>query len=169
METLFYAQPYDITASGFYFRTEEEYQDKAGRLFNHAGLLVEEFEIQFIDGEAIDAQLVSALGINQANFPGVIEAIDTLDEWDKLKLIIAIGECGYRWEQGAFDADDIDLDFYEMDTLRELAEHVVDEGLMGEIPEHLLTYFDYDALARDLGVDYSEICVAGTNYIYRCS
>jgi hypothetical protein len=48
--TTFYAQPYDITATGFYFKTAEEYQEKAGRLRNSADRPVEEFELQFIDG-----------------------------------------------------------------------------------------------------------------------
>jgi antirestriction protein len=30
-------------------------------------------------------------------------------------------------------------------------------------------YLDYDAIARDLGADYSEIRIAGKNLIYRCS
>lgn len=35
-------------------------------------------------------------------------------------------------------------------------------------PQALQYYIDYDAITRDLGMDYSEIRIGGTNYIYRC-
>lgn len=51
--------------------------------------------------------------------------------------------------------------------MRDLAEQFVDEGLFGDIPERLQFYIDYDAIARDLSVDYSVAEVAGQNLIYR--
>ena len=54
MTTTFYAQPYDISASGFYFDSEESYLAKIGTIRNDYGQPVEEFEIQFIDGDAMD-------------------------------------------------------------------------------------------------------------------
>lgn len=53
--------------------------------------------------------------------------------------------------------------------LKELAEQFVDEGLFGEIPKAIANYLDYDAIARDLGFDYSEITIAGARLIYRCT
>ncbi len=47
MTTLF-AQPYDISANGFYFETAEEYNEKASKLLNSYGQPVEEFELQFM-------------------------------------------------------------------------------------------------------------------------
>ena len=55
-----------------------------------------------------------------------------------------------------------------MDSLRELAEHFVDDGLFGEIPERLQFYLDFDAIARDLGLDYAETEIAGIRLVYRC-
>ncbi len=52
--------------------------------------------------------------------------------------------------------------------MQELAQQFVEEGLFGEIPEKIQHYLDYDAIARDLSMDYSEITIAGTHYIYRC-
>ena len=46
--------------------------------------------------------------------------------------------------------------------------HFVDEGLYGEIPDSLQFYIDYEAMARDLGMDYSETTISGVNYVYRC-
>ncbi len=44
----------------------------------------------------------------------------------------------------------------------------VEEGLYGEIPEPLRNYIDYDAVARDLSVEYGDIQLNGNRYIYRC-
>jgi hypothetical protein len=57
MTTLF-AQSYDITANGFYFDTVEDYNENAEKNRNSAGFPVEEYELQFIDGESIDAALL---------------------------------------------------------------------------------------------------------------
>ena len=52
--------------------------------------------------------------------------------------------------------------------MKELAERFVDEGLFGEIPDHLAHYIDYDAIAHDLAMDYAETEIAGVRLIYRC-
>ena len=67
MTLLFYAQPYDISAEGFYFRGFDEYCERAANAKNQIGNRVEEFEIQFIDGDQIDCDLAKAWGVNQAN------------------------------------------------------------------------------------------------------
>ena len=45
----------------------------------------------------------------------------------------------------------------------------VDEGLFGDIPEHLRNYLDYDAIARDLACDYASTTIAGNRLAYRCA
>ncbi|WP_346894796.1 antirestriction protein ArdA [uncultured Roseibium sp.] len=162
-----YAQPYDITATGFYFETSKEYSAKAEALKNSSGAPVEEFEIQFIDGETIDADLAKAWQINQANFPAFLEAAEDWDRDQKIRFIIAVGECGHDHDEAASDPASLDLMYYEFGTMRELAEYFVDEGLFGaEVPENLRCYLDYDAIARDLSVDYSEVEIDGTNIIF---
>jgi len=167
--TELFAQPYDLSAQGFYFTSLEEYQAKSAKNVNAYHSPVEEYEIQFIDGDSIDAQLFEALGVNQANFGLFLGFCESWDEQQKQKVIIAAGECGYSFDMETGDPDDFELDLYEMDSLRELAAHFVEEGLFGEIPERLQYYLDYDAIARDLGVDYSETTIAGKRFIYRCS
>ena len=164
-----HAQPYDISASGFFFEDTKEYAAKRRKCLNDFGQPVEEFDIQFIDGEDIDAELFKALGINQATFALFLEKVDEWDDSQKKKIIIAVGECGYSVDLNSGDPDDFDIDLYEMDSLRELAEYFVEEGLFGEIPERIRFYLDYDAMARDLGMDYSETTIAGQSFIYRCS
>ena len=59
MTTLF-ARAYDILATGFYFETYEQYIAAAEKAVNDYGQRVEEFEIQFIDGEDIDCELAKS-------------------------------------------------------------------------------------------------------------
>ena len=167
--TTLYAQPYDISATGFYFDTAEEYGQQAAKNCNDFGGFVEEYEIQFIDGQEIDCKLFEALGVNQCSFAQYLDACDEWSVEQKRKTIIAVGENGYRFDFSAPDPDGFEVDLYEMDSLKELAAHFVEEGLFGDIPAQLENYLDYDAIARDLGFDYSETTIAGTRLIYRCA
>lgn len=161
-----YAQPYSNAAQGFFFSTIEEYDAKRRQLRDRYGNSVEEFEIQFIDGEKIDSALAKTIGLSQANCPDFLACVDAWTEWQKQKAIIAVGKHGYQFDLQA-DPDDYDIDLYHVESMRELAEQFVDEGLFGNIPERLQFYIDYDAIARDLAVEYSEIAVAGKRLVYR--
>ena len=161
-----YAQPYDISATGFYFHSAEDYARKAGALRNASGSPVEEFEIQFIDGEAIDAALAEAIGLHQ----GMLDRFFACVEWsepEKQAVIIAVGECGYRFEANT-RPDEFEIDIYRVESLRELAEQFVDEGLFGEVPQSLRFYIDHDAIARDLAADYASVEIGGERLVYRC-
>ncbi len=166
MTTLF-AQPYDICAKGFYFDTAEQYEEKAKDLINDYGQVVEEFEIQFIDGEIIDAKLFNALEVHQGNFSYFLDVAEEWDEDEKIKVILAVGECGYNFNLSQDDPNQFEIDIYEIDTMRELAIDFVEQGLFGEIPSTIQNYLDYDAIAYDLSMDYSETTIDNTRYIYR--
>lgn len=166
--TQLHAQPYDIDANGFFFETAEEYEKLASNNKNAFGQPVEEYEIQFINGERIDAELAKALGLSQVNFARFLEVVDEWEDYDKVRFIIANGECGYNFDLDHFDRDTVDIDEYQVDNLRELAQMFVDGGLFGEVPKAFENYIDYDAIARDLSIDYSTCEIAGDTYAYRC-
>ena len=168
MTLILHAQPYDLTANGFYFESAEEYAEKAAQAVNDYGDPVEEFEIQFIDGEDIDCELAKAFGLSQANLAQYFRAALDWDDDDKTPVIIAVGECGYPLTKDT-QPGDFDLDIYACDRMEELAEQFIDEGLFGEIPERLQWYIDYEAIARDLSVDYTQTRIAGQSLIYRCA
>lgn len=86
--TLFHAQPYDLTASGFYFEDQESFQEKIKSIRNDYGQPVEEFELQFIDGGDIDCAFAKAWGINQANITQFMKTSEDWDEGHKLRFII---------------------------------------------------------------------------------
>lgn len=167
--TSLYANPYDLSADGFYFCKAEDYAAQATKLRNRYGDPVEEFEIDFIDGERIDVQLAKAWGLNQCNFSTFLDACEDWDEDDKRHFIIAVGECGYSFDHNTVGPGDFEVDIYECESMRALAEQFVDEGLFGDIPEHLENYIDYDSIARDLSMDYSEAEIDGQTLIYRCA
>jgi len=162
MTLQFYAQPYDIDATGFYFHTHDEYLKAINNHTNQDGQQVEEYEIQLIEAEQIDYALSEAYGLNQANLAEFIEKAETWDDHDKLQFIIAVGECGYDHDHNA------DVTIYHESTMRELAISFIDEGLFGDIPQALEHYIDYDAIAHDLSMDYTEATIAGQQLIYRC-
>lgn len=166
--TRFYAQPYDIMAHGFFFECAEDYTAKRDACRNAHGQAVEEFEIQFIDGDDLDAQLFDALSVNQATIIPFIERLDAWEDWQKKDVIVAVGECGYSFSIETDDPDDLDVDLYTEMTLSDLAYQFLDEGLFGDIPASIANYIDYDAIARDLGMDYTEITIAGETCVYRC-
>lgn len=102
--TQLHAQPYDISANGFYFETAEEYTSKANALRNDYGDPVEEFEIQFIDGKNIDCNLAKAIDLNQGNFIRYFDIVEKWEEWEKLLVVLAVGECGYPRQSHEFHA-----------------------------------------------------------------
>lgn len=168
-QTVLFAQPYDVSAEEFYFASVEGYEKKSARVRNSCGQPVEEFEIQFIDGDEIDAALFKAISVNQGNFGAFLDACNYWNTDQKRKVIIAVGEYGYGFNLKTDDPDKFDVEIYELNSLRELAQHFVDEGLFGQIPESIKYHLDYDSIARDLGCDYSEITIAGVGLVYRCT
>jgi len=165
--TQLFAQPYDITACGFYFESFEEYEDKAAKAVNRYGEPVEEFEIQFIEGDDLDCALAGVWGLSQANISSYFIAAEDWDETDKIKAIIALDDLGYAHSDVLDDPGRLDIQISYIKDMRGLAIEFVDEGLLGRIPENLKTYLDYDAIARDLEMDYTETEIAGQTYIYR--
>lgn len=163
-----YAQPYDVSATGYYFETVKEYEKLSAKAANDFGQPVEEFEIQFIDGERIDCELARAWELNQVNFEEFLELAADWDDERKRHYIIAVGECGYGHFDVVDDPESAQIDLYPVSSLRDLAEQFVEEGLFGEIPEPLRFYIDYEAIARDLSVDYAQTHIAGEDFAYAC-
>lgn len=95
--------------------------------------------------------------------------VGAYDEWDLLRMLFLIENDPYYYD----DIEKItesyeEVELYEVGSLEELAEQFVDEGLLGEIPENIASYIDYDAIGRDLSFDgYYDVTIDGTKYIGR--
>ena len=159
----YHATPYDQSASGFYFDDFEDYQTKAENHTNEYGQVVEEFEIQFIDGD--NHQLFSALGINQANLEIWFNDFENLDGDDLIRAI-------YMAEYLAIDISEIldrldEVGLFHGRADQYAAEYIEDSGLLDDMPENLRYYFDVEAFARDmlLSGDINEVEIMGTTYV----
>ena len=103
----------------------------------------------------------------------IIEAGYDIQPYNESDLI----KVGYLLENGLYtDINEIlednyildDTDLYYVSTYKELAEEFVDEGLFGEIPEHLISYIDYESIGRDLSYDgYDLFELDNETYILR--
>lgn len=158
-----FAQPYDISAQGFYFDSFEEYAEKAEANLNSSGQPVEEYEIQAIDEEASDfAKIVPP---NQCNLEQWIEWADKYAGLDSREQYAFQFLCDATlWQDVFCDEvfDKVDEVCIFEGTPGEYAEEFVSdcyniEKMMG----NLACYFDYEAFGRDLvlGGDIVEIAL----------
>ena len=164
MENIYHATPYDISAVGFYFSNYEDYTAKAAVHRNEYGEPVEEYEIQFIDGE--NYQLFNALGVNQATLSRWFDEYEEMEGEELVKAVYLL-ERGYGEEQINDNLDNIEL--YEGSPKDYAEEFITDTGMLDGLPENLHSYFDVEAFARDMlaGGDISEVEIVGKNYVVR--
>jgi len=163
MTNIYHATPYDISASGFYFNTLAEYQERSIKHRNEYGDPVEEYEIQFIDGD--NYRLFGTLGINQANLDKWFSDFEELETDAAIKAIYLSEDLSYAIDDILDRLDDVNL--FEGTTLEYAESYIEDTGLLEQIPENLRFYFDTEKFARDmvLGGDISSIEIDGANYI----
>ncbi len=162
-EKSYYAQPYNPDARGFYFSTQEEFEEKFSQCRDSFGLVVEEFELMFIDGSSEEAQLFKACSVNQASLGQFLAIIEDLPEYQQPALFYLCDVHGLSMEEAMDKLDDVSIYSGE---LKDAAAELFDECYAHAIPENLRNYIDYDAFARDceLGGDMTEFEFAGDTY-----
>ncbi len=167
MTNIYHATPYDISATGFYFSTYDEYQTKSASHRNEHGALVEEYEIQFIDGE--NGHLFSALSVCQASLKDWFEHFEALESEDTVKATYLAEEQSYLMDDILDRLDDVYL--FEGTALAYAENYLEDTGLLEQIPESLRFYFDTESFAHDLLLDgdITELLINGTAYIVQFS
>ena len=173
VETLtLYAQPYDLDAQGFYFDSFEDYETKFNKNCNVYGQPVEEYELQFIDGSAIDCDLFKAIDRTQnivCSLKAFFMVANTWEDYDKIPLIIAYEENitsePFNEEVTSDMFEDIDI-YYDM-SFEDLAWQFIEDGLFGDISEDLKQWLDIEKMALSLSYDYNEISVGNNSIIYR--
>jgi len=163
MTNKYHATPYDTSATGFYFTDYNDYFQKAENHYNAYGQHVEEYEIQFIDGE--NAELFKALSVNQANLDLWFNEFVQLDHENAVKAIYLADDLAEHMEAIIDKLEDICL---YAGTPEQYAENYLEEtGMIELLPEYLRYYFDYESYARDMlyNGDIAEITVLGENYV----
>lgn len=151
--TTLFAQPYNLDDQGFYFHSTEEFETQSENLRDRFGCPVEEFEIQFIDGEGAD--LFEACGINQSNLFMWFDEIEVLDDHEKISLYFLAGVLGYSLDNAMNKLNEVSI--FHGDA-QEAAEELFDDCYAHAVPENLRFYFDIEKFARDLeiGGDFNE-------------
>ena len=162
--TTLFAQPYAPEANGFFFHSAEEFEDKAEGVCDPYGEKVEEFEIQFIDGD--DPELFEACGIEQSNLSIWFDDIEGMRDAEKAALYFLITDCSLSLDEAMRQVDDVSL--FHGDA-KSAAREVFEEYYASEIPENLRTCFDMDKFAHDfeVGGDFCEFQFGGS--IYTCT
>ena len=138
--TTLYANPYDIGAPGFFFEDADEFLERM------EAAAVEEFSIEFIDGDSGDARLFRACGINQGNVGEWFEDIEPKTAHEKAALYFLLDSGICNLAEALNQIDDVCL---FQGTLLEAATELFDECYVQDIPERLRCYIDYEAFAND--------------------
>ncbi len=167
MTNQYHATPYDISATGFYFNTYEEYTEKASSHKNQYGDVVEEFEIQFIDSDLpwCNGPLFKAIGVNQSNLDTWFHTFEDMCREDAVKSIYLSDYTGYDISEIIDRLDDIIL--FQGTAKAYAEEYIEDTGLLNDMPENLRYYFDTEAFAKDmvLSGDITEVEINNVHYI----
>lgn len=143
----FYANPYNPDANGFYFETFEEFENQAENLIDSFGAPVEEFHLEFIDGEKYESELFEKAKINTANLEQFIEFMESVHPNEAAILSYLLSDLNMKFEEETIDMID-EVNLYE-GTLLDAASEMFDELYLHDVPEGLRNYIDYDSFAND--------------------
>lgn len=145
----FHAQPYDPSRRGFYFNDYDEYEEKYKK-----HLPTEEYELEFIDGPSEDADLFSALKVDQMSLEQFLDDVVTLSEHDKAALYyVATNGYGDDLDDMLKKVDD-EVRVMEGDSKAYMEEYVDSMGGVSELGKKTIEmYFDYERFGRDLEQD----------------
>ena len=161
-----FANPYDTTNLGFYFSSYEEYEIKSSNLVDDFGFPVEEFMIEFINGEL--CQLFNACAIDQCTLKLWFNDIELLPEAEQVELYYRCDNLSQNVEEAL---DKLNTDgFIQQSSLADYAyEYINDYGVIDCLPETFRCYFDYEAYARDLELNGEVIEFTYDNSTYIAS
>lgn len=157
-----FAQPRNPDAKGFYFESMEEYEEGKKNCIDTFGSPVEEFEIQFIEGDSAEDDLAKAFRLDQNNLERFFDC-EVLSDGSKAKIYFLMDVCGMDFQDADQSVDDVVLFDGDLD---EAATDFFNEIYLSEIPGSVRNYIDYKAFARDLetGGDFYEFEFGGVTY-----
>ena len=148
-----YANPYDISARGWYFSDDEDFAKKYKK-----HLPVEEYGIEWIDGPEEDRELFEALNVDSGNLEQYFELIDELNDPDKAALYYLLRHRGMGPKETLDDllqmVDD-EVRVFEGNSKEYVEEYIDSAGGVGEAfsKEVIERNFDYERFGRDIGFD----------------
>lgn len=81
----------------------------------------------------------------------IAETLEELADYEK-DIVKALMNDGFELEEALNKKDDA-IVWDDCDDMSDVAYRMYEEGLLGEIPEHLINYIDWEAYGRDLSFD----------------
>ncbi len=142
--TEFYAQPYSIEHTGFYFDSIDNFQAGMETLIKRG---CEEVEIQFIDGETHLCQLAKSLYIGQCDIPLWFDELENLSSEDAIRIVFLL-DLNFKIDDALTRYEWVYLHF---GTVEDYAQELIEET--NDIPENIRYYIDYEAIARDMKIN----------------
>jgi len=115
-------------------------------------------EEYFITDYEADFRIDEFENLDELN--GFVESLAALDEHSQEKVIYLINCVGYR-RQDALDSLE-DVIYYQGMTLEEVAEEMVEDGMLGNLSDTVKGYLDFEKIARDLSFDGYHETAKGT-------
>jgi antirestriction protein len=153
-EIRLYANPYDTSAKGWYFKSVEEFEKKYER-----HLPVEEYELDWIDGPEEDRELFEALNVGPAKIEEFFELVDDLQTDEKAALYYLLryhGSSGVDLGQLLILVRD-DVRVREGTSKEYVYDLIDDLGGVDQLGGNAVEmYFDYESFGRDLAFDLDE-------------
>jgi len=162
--TTLHAIPYNPDATGFYFESAADYKTKSSTNLDRYGNLVEEYEIQFIDGD--DAQLFEVCGINQTNLELWFDQIEMMQDHEKVNLYYLVAMFGCDLNQALEKLYDPCI---SESSLQDTAEDLFDECWLNSVPESVRYYIDYEKFARDCRLSGDLVEFEFSNKTFTCT
>lgn len=81
----------------------------------------------------------------------IAETVEALDDWE-MDIVKALLNEGYSLEEAIETAPDCII-YDDCDDMSDVAYRMYEEGILGEIPDHLINYIDWEAYGRDISFD----------------
>ena len=81
----------------------------------------------------------------------IAQTLENLDEWER-DIVKALIDEGYNLDEAIETAPNC-IVYTDCDSMADVAYQMYEEGILGDIPEHLVNYIDWDAYGRDLSFD----------------
>ena len=89
-----------------------------------------------------------------------VESLSELDEHDQEKVIYIINCIGYKRQDALEKIEDVI--YYKGMTLEDVAEEMVEDGMLGTLSDTVKGYLDFERIARDLSFDGYHETTKGT-------
>lgn len=110
-----------------------------------------QYFISDYESESLNIKIEEHVDLNDLN--DLCEQVFELSGYELRELKAILEVHSISLDEGLEMLNEGDFIFYDVESMEELAQMLVDEGCFGEIPNTIENYIDYEKIARDLEFD----------------